>query len=65
LIGSVASDGRVTIAFHALLEAELQQARLADYAPDVVHACFEGNPDLTNVPPMAPMDACPENVGDP
>jgi hypothetical protein len=58
LIGSVARDGQIEFAFHALTEVEQQQARLPDYSPEVVHACFDGNPDPTNTPPMAPVDAC-------
>jgi hypothetical protein len=59
LIGSVARDGQIQFVFHALSEVELEQASHPDYAPDDVHACFEGNPDLTRAPPAAPIDACP------
>jgi hypothetical protein len=59
LIGSVARDGRIQFSFHALTEVELQLASPPDYAPDDVHACFEGNPDLTVTPPAAPIEACP------
>ena len=59
LTGSVARDGQIQFVFHALTEVELQQASHPDYAPDDVHACFEGNPDLTKTPPAAPIEACP------
>ena len=58
LIGSVARDGQIEFAFHALTEVEQQQARLPDYSPEVVHACIDGNPDPTNTPPVGPIDAC-------
>jgi hypothetical protein len=59
LTGRVAPDGQIEFAFHALTEADQQRARLPDYSPAVVHACFEGNPDLAKAPPAPPIEACP------
>jgi len=63
LIGSVASDGRIEFGFHALTESDQQRARLPDYSPDIVHTCFEGNPDLAKAPAAAPTEACPAATG--